>query len=283
MADFTSYWLPQQVEDNLGEAMFHIADNNFNRVRVGDTVWIVTIRPGTGEFMLCARVPVDEITGQAVADKRLRGNAWKARYHVWCQRQDAEQVRLVSLESVVRTLRFQGSSPRLSRRNGKVYPQQVRRVRELTPETAGLMQGVWGGVPHGNRATDQIRVKRVPDLDDELPVSGKEGRKQWVSHLRRERNRKIVTAKKRRVLADTGRLCCEVCDFDFEAQFGPELAGFCEVHHVVPLAEAGVVRDTDLSDLAVLCANCHRAIHRLGPKMPTITELRAIRRRQSGR
>jgi hypothetical protein len=100
MADFTSYWLPQQVEDNLGEAMFHVADNNFNRVRVGDTVWIVTIRPGTGEFMLCARVPVDEITGQAVADKRLRGNAWKARYHVWCQRQDAEQVRLVSLEGV---------------------------------------------------------------------------------------------------------------------------------------------------------------------------------------
>ena len=145
------------------------------------------------------------------------------------------------------------------------------------------MQGVRGGVPYEARGTGHARAERAPDLDDDLPVSGKEGRKQWATHLRRERSRKIVTAKKRRVLADTGRLCCEACDFDFEAQFGPELAGFCEVHHVVPLAEGGAVRDTAMSDLAVLCANCHRAIHRLGPKMPTIEELRAIRRRQSGR
>jgi 5-methylcytosine-specific restriction protein A len=150
-------------------------------------------------------------------------------------------------------------------------------------KTAASVAEVWGG----SRREAEVAIKhpseRIPDLDDDLPVSGKEGRKQWVSHLRRERNRKIVTAKKRRVLADTGRLCCEVCDFDFETQFGPQLSGFWEVHHVVPLAEAGVMRDTDLSDRAVLCANCHRAIHRLGPKMPTIAELRAILRRQSGR
>ena len=150
-------------------------------------------------------------------------------------------------------------------------------------KTAAIVAEVWGGSRREAQGVIKPQSERVPDLDDDLPVSGKEGRKQWASHLRREHNRKIVTAKKRRVLADTGRLCCEVCDFDFEAQFGPQLAGFCEVHHVVPLAEAGAVRDTDLNDLAVLCANCHRAIHRLGPKMPTIAELRAILRRQSGR
>ena len=35
-------------------------------------------------------------------------------------------------------------------------------------------------------------------------------------------------------------------------------------------------RETPLSDLAVLCANCHRAIHRLGPEMPSVEELAAI-------
>ncbi|MFE3146471.1 HNH endonuclease [Streptomyces sp. NPDC059218] len=46
-----------------------------------------------------------------------------------------------------------------------------------------------------------------------------------------------------------------------------------ECHHVLPLHVAGEGR-TKLSDLALICANCHRMIHRRAPG-PTPGELRA--------
>ncbi|WP_279635939.1 HNH endonuclease [Kitasatospora cheerisanensis] len=45
-----------------------------------------------------------------------------------------------------------------------------------------------------------------------------------------------------------------------------------ECHHVVPLHVAGEGR-TGLADLALICANCHRMIHRRAP-WPTPQELR---------
>ncbi|MFE3370907.1 HNH endonuclease [Streptomyces sp. NPDC059173] len=45
-----------------------------------------------------------------------------------------------------------------------------------------------------------------------------------------------------------------------------------ECHHVVPLHEAGEGR-TKLNDLALICANCHRMIHRCAP-WPTPDKLR---------
>jgi 5-methylcytosine-specific restriction protein A len=39
----------------------------------------------------------------------------------------------------------------------------------------------------------------------------------------------------------------------------------CEVHHRRPLAEASGPVTTRIEDLAILCANCHRAIHQTRP------------------
>jgi len=123
----------------------------------------------------------------------------------------------------------------------------------------------------------------VRDIEEGLPVTGIEGKGRWRTHLQRERRQWLVSAKKCQVRRDTGRLACEACGFEFAVAYGPELADFCEVHHLKPLSEFEGEVATDLSDLAVLCANCHRAIHRLGPKMPTIEELRAIIRRAMAR
>ena len=116
------------------------------------------------------------------------------------------------------------------------------------------------------------------DLDDDVPYIGKEGQRRLQKHLRRERDPALVREKKRRHRVATGGLACEACDFDFKAWFG--LTEFCEVHHRLPLAEGDGERETRLEDLAVLCANCHRAIHRLGPEMPTVEELRRLVERQ---
>lgn len=112
-----------------------------------------------------------------------------------------------------------------------------------------------------------------PDID--LPSAGTEGALRLVSHLRRERDRAIVEAKKAAALNAKGRLCCEVCGFDFAATYGAYGEGFCEVHHLVPLSAASDSVTTTLDDLAIVCSNCHRIIHRSDP-MLSVSQLSEV-------
>ena len=102
-----------------------------------------------------------------------------------------------------------------------------------------------------------------------------EGRKLLKLHIRKERKPRIVRAKKRAVLAATGRLICEACDFDFAFVYGQVGEGFAECHHCVPLATLDGEARTRLTDLAIVCANCHRMLHR-GRPMPDVTQLRQL-------
>jgi len=107
--------------------------------------------------------------------------------------------------------------------------------------------------------------------DDEFP----EGKILTRLHQRKERNRRAADRKKKKVLQETNRLACEACGFDFAASYGDLGYGFAECHHTVPIAELTEDHRTRLADLAILCANCHRMIHKSRP-MLTIQALRAI-------
>ena len=127
------------------------------------------------------------------------------------------------------------------------------------------------------RQTDAIPNGELPDVD--LQVSEIEGAPRLVSHLRRERSRKLVKAKKAAVIAAGGTLACEVCGFDFQLIYGAWGEGFCEIHHKVPIATTDASTATKLEDLAVLCSNCHRVVHRIEP-MPSIETLSTRVRRE---
>ncbi|MGR3870492.1 HNH endonuclease [Streptomyces graminifolii] len=116
----------------------------------------------------------------------------------------------------------------------------------------------------------------LPSDEDEAldDYSAPEGRLLLRRHLSRERNRSLRKKKIASVLRQGGRLTCEACGFDFEEVYGERGDGYIECHHVVPLHEAGEGR-TRLGDLALICANCHRMIHRQAP-WPTPSELRAL-------
>lgn len=88
-------------------------------------------------------------------------------------------------------------------------------------------------------------------------------------HAVRERNHSAVSAKINAVMGKAGRLACEVCSFDFFAFYGELGRGFAECHHMIPLSEAVFKRKTRLTDLAIVCANCHRMLHRIRPVMST--------------
>ena len=102
-----------------------------------------------------------------------------------------------------------------------------------------------------------------------------EGRTLLKLHKRKERKPQIVHRKKRAVFAATDRLVCEVCDFDFAMVYGKLGEGFAECHHRIPLSHLDGESPTRLADLAIICANCHRILHRSRPMM-TVEELRSL-------
>jgi 5-methylcytosine-specific restriction protein A len=80
----------------------------------------------------------------------------------------------------------------------------------------------------------------------------------------RERDLNIVKEKRRQVIAETGSLRCTVCSFDFFATYGELGRDFCEVHHLLPMSLRHEETQTLLQDLAIVCSNCHRMLHRKG-------------------
>jgi 5-methylcytosine-specific restriction protein A len=91
-----------------------------------------------------------------------------------------------------------------------------------------------------------------------------EGTPVYRRHVVRERSSKLVNDKKRSVKDANLKLCCEACDFDFEDTYGERGADYIECHHKNPLSESNG-QATKLEDLALLCSNCHRIIHRSRP------------------
>lgn len=103
-----------------------------------------------------------------------------------------------------------------------------------------------------------------------------EGRLLTRIHLCRERNRKLVEAKRKKAMtANGGRLACEVCEFDFSLAYGNRGFGFIECHHTKPVATLGTDNKTHIDDLALVCGNCHRMIHRRKPWL-TIAQVKAL-------
>lgn len=101
-----------------------------------------------------------------------------------------------------------------------------------------------------------------------------EGRTLLKLHQLRERAPALVRRKKRTVLRATGHLLCEVCDFSFSDVYGSVGDGFAECHHRLPLGALDGEVKTRLADLAIVCANCHRMLHR--PPFSTVERLREL-------
>ncbi|GAB3952927.1 HNH endonuclease [Streptomyces sparsus] len=146
-----------------------------------------------------------------------------------------------------------------------VLHEFLARPQEMTEAARLIRQGI---------ATGELR-SLAPTQDEEFDddYSAPEGRLLMRRHRARERNKALRKKKVASVLRRGGQLACEACGFDFEKVYGDRGAGYIECHHVVPLHEAGEGR-TKLNDLALICANCHRMIHRRAP-WPTPAELRA--------
>lgn len=137
------------------------------------------------------------------------------------------------------------------------------KVEFSDPSRSTIKSVTWR--PDGRQAYEEAPV-RVFMTEDDAPedmrsVLGVEGAARLVSHLRRERKAGLRDAK----IQAEGAIRCEACGFDFGGNYGNAGHSACEVHHRVALASGP--REISLADLAILCANCHRVIHRSVPML----------------
>jgi len=199
-----------------------------------------------------------------------------------------------SLSDLLRSLPIHNNIPDLERfRNANGVATKLSNIAAGDPSYhgKGLTRGnkiekeIWaeiqspGGKQNLIEAATAIRESsRTENSALNMPEEGeeecKEGKILYRKHRTRERDSKIVRKKKASVLSSTGKLECEVCKFTFKDKYGRHGEDYIECHHKLPLS-SGAIKNTRLTDLALVCANCHRMLHR-GKPWPTIEVLKDI-------
>ena len=116
-------------------------------------------------------------------------------------------------------------------------------------------------------------LKQIVDEDEESSFA--EGSANYRLHRSYERDKTIVKKAKAKRYAETGRLECEVCDFDFYDTYGIIGLGYIEAHHRIPVSQLGALKKTRVRDLALVCSNCHRILHRT-KSVKSVKELRVL-------
>jgi 5-methylcytosine-specific restriction protein A len=138
---------------------------------------------------------------------------------------------------------------------------------------AQLMETLWSS------HIDDVRGSLEPSMPgpdgDSEELEFPEGKVSYRLHRQHERNPLLAKRKKAAILASTGSLACAICGFDFFKTYGPVGKQFIECHHTIPVSELCDGVKTKLSDVVVVCSNCHRMLHRRRPWLH-IDELTAL-------
>ena len=131
-----------------------------------------------------------------------------------------------------------------------------------------------------NKYSD-LKVKEYKQVFDDL-IGIQESESEYKTG-KTEGGKKVVTSSKyerkpsvRKDAIEIHGLECVACGFNFEGFYGDWGKGFIEVHHIQPLSEnkGEEIETNPEKDLAVLCANCHRMIHRKKDITLSIQELK---------
>jgi len=190
----------------------------------------------------------------------------------------AKDPQIIALSQTLRALPYHGEAARTptfrnpdgaafkvqnlrSRETGKGLVNVSRMDREIweefganPTEVARLATLIRAGIA----ADDQDATPSVEEADD---IEFYEGRLLTQKHIRRERSaglRKALLKKRRQGDA----MHCDICGATHTALPTELRAAAFEAHHIVPIAAVGEGA-TKLSDVALVCAICHRVLHRL--------------------
>lgn len=263
---YLTLWSQPQVEIERralrgDDTLTHTANNQFRArgVTRGDRIYVVATK--AGRLLLLGRLTVDRVVDQREAERILgNDNLYRANDHLLGRGTPLRLDRVVP-ERIARELERE-SSKRLAIAPDAyvVNAQSLRATGRITDRSAVLLDFVLDG--------DVTVATDAP--------GGMEGGRREQRHAAIERSSKVRTL----ALAVHGSTC-QLCGFSFAAAYGALGEGFAEVHHLKPLASLRRATRVDpATDLAVLCANCHRMVHRRDPPL-TPDELGEIIRQHS--
>ncbi|EBI1009053.1 restriction endonuclease, partial [Salmonella enterica] len=80
-----------------------------------------------------------------------------------------------------------------------------------------------------------------------------EGKIKYITHMLSERNRKIIDEIK-----DNSQWVCDICEIKFLDKYGKN---YIEAHHKIPIHTFTDEHRILKTDFALLCPNCHKAVH----------------------
>lgn len=134
---------------------------------------------------------------------------------------------------------------------------------------------------HVNRALGYTPYSLSDDGIESEEIEFPEGRCFYRLHRHIERNQQLVKEAKAKAKQE-GKFHCWACKFDFAKFYGERGDGYIEAHHTkVPVSQVGENGGTKVEDMAMVCSNCHRMLHRT-PWM-SIDELAEVIAGQSGK
>src|SRR5712692_3379844 len=159
----------------------------------------------------------------------------------------------------------------------KQYPPKfvIRKAYSLLRESG------WAGIFSGSNETNNFLIKKgfkvwdrarrkfvgLEAVDENPEKIFKEGRvlAQFKKHIWIERHGSVPKHAKEIRLKSDPQLHCDVCGFSFVENYGEIGAEFIEAHHKIPLGRIRRERNTKIRDIALVCSNCHRMLHRSNP------------------
>jgi 5-methylcytosine-specific restriction endonuclease McrA len=92
-----------------------------------------------------------------------------------------------------------------------------------------------------------------------------EGTRSYRLHLSIERDSRVSKLAKEKRWGEAGLFACDICGFDFEKSYGKRGYKYIEAHHTVPVSEMKKGQKTKLKDIALVCSNCHKILHKSRP------------------
>ena len=251
---FVTLWSKKQLaharaSSSQGEPLNYAASSQFRKVglRAGDHVYVV----GTdrGDLLLVGRLVVSDVMDLREAENRFGTDVYDAPDHIAGMGTTIDLDRRVPRATVAQLERFSGRPFSAPGSDGVVTGNGMRATGRITAASAQLLDSL---------LDTAIQVPVVEPQNEELT----EGRRLVVLQEQVERS----AAARARAIAIRGTDCM-ACGFSFGAAYGELGAGFVEVHHLAPIASAGVRAVDPRTDLVVLCANCHSMVHRKEPPL----------------
>ena len=143
----------------------------------------------------------------------------------------------------------------------KQFGLAPKSTNTIEPQHVELLRG----------STEEYSISSNDPEESEFP----EGKELYRLHRVHERNPHLAKQAKALALQRDGKLACRVCGFDFFKTYGDVGKDFIECHHTIPVSELTDGMKTKLSDVILVCSNCHRMLHRKRPWL-RVADLKAL-------